>query len=213
MTKPNFAPAARLGCIASIALANVVPSSLVLLPTPGLATTSPPAAKTPLNKGCPAVLNVTLPRLQDEKPIDVCSVAGKVTLVVNTASKCGFTGQYEALETLHKKYGSRGLAVLGFPTGDFANQEYASNSQIASFCKNTFGIQFPMFAKSTTVATSPALNPVYKNLYALGLPSPGWNFNKYLILPDGTVRHYAAGVSPLNSEIEQLIAQHVTNQQ
>ncbi|HEX4878228.1 MAG TPA: glutathione peroxidase [Limnobacter sp.] len=170
-------------------------------------------AKTQISQGCPSVLNTTLPRLQDEKPIRVCSVAGRVTLVVNTASKCGYTGQYEELEALHAKYSRRGLSVIGFPTGDFANQEYASNAEIANFCKNTFGIQFPMFAKSTTQPGSAQLNPVYKNLYALGLPSPGWNFNKYLILPDGTIRHYSAGVSPLNSEIEKLIEQHVKPKQ
>ena len=102
--------------------------------------------------GCPALLQQTQPRLQDERPIDLCSYSGRVLLVVNTASFCGYTDQYKALEALHARYQGRGLAVLGFPSNDFGGQEPGSNAKIAEFCENTFGVRFPMFAKSHVVA-------------------------------------------------------------
>ncbi len=95
---------------------------------------------------CPALLQHSFPRLQDEKPQSLCQYSGKVLLVVNTASYCGFTGQYEGLEQLHARYRDRGLVVLGFPSNDFA-QETGCNQQIAEFCSNTYGVKFPMFAK------------------------------------------------------------------
>jgi hypothetical protein len=95
---------------------------------------------------CPALLQHTFPRLQDEKPQPLCQYSGKVLLVVNTASFCGFTPQYEGLEKLHAKYKDAGLVVLGFPSNDFA-QETGSNKEIADFCENTFGVKFPMFAR------------------------------------------------------------------
>lgn len=165
----------------------------------------------PIASGCPTVLNTKLPRLQDEKLIDLCSLNKKVTLVVNTASKCGFTQQYEQLESLHQKYASKGLVILGFPTGDFSNQEHKTNTEIANFCKNTFGIEFPMFSKSTVKSNSPQLNPLFKNLYKLGAPEASWNFNKYLILKDGSIHYFDSMVSPLNSEIEKLITEDLAS--
>jgi len=97
---------------------------------------------------CPALLDHTFPRLQDEAPQNLCQYAGKVVLVVNTASYCGFTPQYEGLEKLYSQYSSRGFAILGFPSGDFGNQEKNSNKEIAEFCYNTYGVKFPMFSKS-----------------------------------------------------------------
>ncbi|HYF42194.1 MAG TPA: glutathione peroxidase, partial [Ramlibacter sp.] len=97
---------------------------------------------------CPALLQHQFPRLQDEKPQSLCQYAGKVLLVVNTASYCGFTPQYKGLEALHSRYAGRGLVVLGFPSNDFA-QEKGSNKEIAEFCENTFGVKFPMFAASS----------------------------------------------------------------
>jgi glutathione peroxidase-family protein len=96
---------------------------------------------------CPALLNHSFPRLQDEKPQSLCQYSGKVLLIVNTASYCGFTPQYKGLEELHARYKDRGLVVLGFPSNDFA-QEKGSNKDIADFCENTFGVKFPMFAKT-----------------------------------------------------------------
>jgi glutathione peroxidase len=96
---------------------------------------------------CPALLQHTVPRLQDDKPQALCQYAGKVLLVVNTASYCGYTPQYQGLEALHAKYAARGLVVMGFPSNDF-NQEDADAGKIAELCFNTYGVKFPMFAKT-----------------------------------------------------------------
>ncbi len=146
-----------------------------------------PLAAQPASSGnqatCPALLQHTYPRLQDEKPQPLCQYAGMVIVVVNTASFCGFTPQYAALEALHTRYRSRGLAVLGFPSNDFS-QETGSNKQIAEFCENTFGVKFPMFAK--TNVRGPAAAALFKNLAARSGSSPNWNFHKYIVGRDGT---------------------------
>jgi glutathione peroxidase len=134
--------------------------------------------------GCPPILQHTFPRLQDEKPQTLCQYTGKVVLVVNTASFCGFTPQYEGLEALDSKYRARGLVVLGFPSNDFA-QESGSNKEIADFCESTFGVKFPMFAKSSVRGTD--ANPLFKELARASGTLPKWNFYKYLIGRDGTV--------------------------
>ncbi|MGJ7509516.1 glutathione peroxidase [Variovorax sp. GT1P44] len=134
--------------------------------------------------GCPAILQHTFPRLQDEKPQTLCQYTGKVVLVVNTASFCGFTPQYKGLEALDSKYRSRGLVVLGFPSNDFA-QESGSNKDIAEFCENTFGVKFPMFAKSSVRGVD--ANPLFKELAQASGTTPKWNFYKYLIGRDGKV--------------------------
>lgn len=131
---------------------------------------------------CPALLNHQFNRLQDEAPQNLCQYAGKVTLVVNTASYCGFTSQYEGLEKLYAKYQERGLVVLGFPSNDFS-QEPDENKKIADFCYNTYGVKFPMFAKTSVKGKN--ANPLFAALKKAGAKEPGWNFNKYLIGRDG----------------------------
>jgi len=131
---------------------------------------------------CPALLQQNVLRLQDEKPQSLCQYAGKVVVVVNTASFCGFTPQYEGLEALHTKYKDQGLVVLGFPSNDFS-QETGSNKQIADFCENTFGVRFPMFTK-TSVSGKDA-SPLFKQLSAKTGTSPKWNFYKYVISRNG----------------------------
>ncbi len=136
---------------------------------------------------CPALLNHTLPRLQDEKPINLCDQAGKVVLVVNTASFCGFTGQYKGLEALYAQYRERGLVVLGFPSNDFS-QETGSNKDIADFCENTYGVKFPMFIKSSVApGAGRTVNPVFAGLAQRTGQVPKWNFHKYLISRQGDV--------------------------
>jgi len=135
-------------------------------------------------QACPATLNHEFPRLQDEKPQSLCQYSGKVLLVVNTASYCGFTPQYQGLEALYAKYRDRGLVVLGFPSNDFA-QEKGDNKQIADFCENTYGVKFPMFGK-TRVRGAQA-NPLYRQLAEATGRQPMWNFYKYLIGRDGKV--------------------------
>jgi glutathione peroxidase len=142
---------------------------------------------------CPALLDQTFPRLQDDEPRSLCEFQGKVILVVNTASYCGFTQQYEGLEALYRNYKDQGLVVLGFPSNDFS-QEPGSNQQIAEFCSNTFSVRFPMFAK--TKVKGPGANPLFAQLTRLA-EAPGWNFHKYLIGRDGKlVSSYSSAVSP-----------------
>ncbi len=138
----------------------------------------------PKAAACPALLQQNLLRLQDEKPQSLCQYSGKVLLVVNTASYCGFTPQYKDLEALHAKYADKGLVVLGFPSNDFA-QEKTTNKEIADFCENTFGVKFPMFTKTAVTGADAA--PLYKQLAELTGKKPSWNFFKYLIGRDGKV--------------------------
>jgi glutathione peroxidase len=156
-------------CVLGLSLGTLAPAT---------AQNNKPDAK------CPAVLQYTVDRLQDEKPQSLCQYSGKVLLVVNTASFCGFTPQYKGLEALHAKYQDKGLVVLGFPSNDFS-QETGNNKQIADFCENTFGVKFPMFTK--TVVTGENAAPLYKQLVAETGQKPRWNFYKYLIGRDGKV--------------------------
>jgi glutathione peroxidase len=154
-----------------------------ILPTLLLATAAI-GANPALAANCPALLDHTFPRLQDEAPQSLCQYAGKVILVVNTASKCGFTGQYEPLEALYEKYRERGLVVIGFPSNDFGEQEPGTSKQIADFCRLTYGVQFPMMAKTDIAA--PKTHPFYKALIDKTGTRPKWNFHKYLIDRSGT---------------------------
>ena len=130
---------------------------------------------------------------------------GDVVLIVNTASKCGFTPQYEALEALHARLRPRGFAVLGFPSGDFRDQEFESDEKIAEFCKLNFGVTFPMFTRSSVKGDQ--ANPLFKKLIAKTGEEPGWNFNKYLVGRDGKViAHFDSKVEPDSPELKQAIA-------
>lgn len=169
---------------------------------------APPAKTAAPTAACPAVLKHTFNRLQDEKPQNLCQYAGKVVLVVNTASYCGFTGQYEGLEALYAKYQSKGLVVLGFPSNDFGQQEPGSNQEIAEFCFNTFAVKFPMFTK--TVVSGSARNPLFAQLAQATGTTPKWNFYKYLIDRNGKViDSYGSTTSPssrnLVGNIESLL--------
>ena len=133
---------------------------------------------------CPGLLLHTAARLQGESPQNVCQFAGRVLLVVNTARRCGYTPQYEALEELHARYAPRRLALLGFPSNDF-NQEMKDNTAIADFCFNTNGVKFPMFARTTMVG--PGAHPFYAALSKASGDAPRWNFHKFLIDRSGRV--------------------------
>jgi glutathione peroxidase len=152
--------------------------------------------------GCPPLLQHSLNRLQDDQPQALCQYAGKVLLVVNTASYCGFTPQYEGLEALHAKYAARGLVVMGFPSNDFGRQEPGGSREIAELCFNTYGVKFPMFAK--TVVAGQQANPLFAALaQATGKP-PKWNFHKYLVDRQG--RPLAAFVSDVRPTDPALLA-------
>jgi glutathione peroxidase len=158
----------------------------------------PAQAQSTPNDGasCPALLQHSFPRLQDDKPQALCQYAGKVLLVVNTASYCGFTPQYEGLEALYAKYGPQGLVVLGFPTNDFGQQEPKDGKDIADFCFNTYGVKFPMFSK-TVVKGPQANNALFAELVKATGKAPAWNFNKYLVDRQGkVVAYYDSKVTP-----------------
>src|SRR5262245_38120288 len=160
----------------------------------------------------PDVLTLTMKRL-DGSEQSLADYKGKVVLIVNTASKCGFTPQYEGLEALYRKYEPRGFVVLGFPSNDFKQQEPGSDAQLQEFCRATYDVQFPMFSKISV--TGDAMHPLYRTLTSLPKPIGGpveWNFQKYLVDRDGrVVAKYMSKTKPddpaLVAEIEALLAQ------
>jgi glutathione peroxidase len=183
-------------CRSSIVLALLV-TGLFVQDKSSYAAESAPAV-------CPSLLNRTALRLQDDAPQRLCQYAGQVTLVVNTASYCGYTRQYEGLEALYRRYRARGFVVLGFPSNDFGQQEPDSAKKIADFCFNTYGVKFPMFAQ-TTVAGS-GKNGFYAALEQATGKTPQWNFHKYLIAPDGrVVSSFASNVDPKNPKLIQAL--------
>jgi len=140
----------------------------------------------------------------DGKPADLSLFRGKVTLVVNVASKCGFTPQYEGLEKLHAELAAKGFAVLGFPSNDFGQQEPGTPQEIAQFCKLTYGVTFPMFSKVVTKA-GPDQSPVYKLLGSTG-HLPAWNFSKYVVGKDGKIlAFFPREVTPESAELRGAI--------
>ncbi len=166
------------------------------------------SAQAKTSSTCPDVLNVQLNDLNDE-PANLCDYAGQVVLVVNTASYCGFTPQYKALESLYRQYHPLGLTVLGFPSNDFGNQEPGSNKEIAKFCKLTYGVEFPMLEKASITSAHPSA-PYPALIKATG-ETPQWNFHKYLISRDGkTIKSFASDVKPDSAEfiaqLEELLA-------
>jgi len=149
---------------------------------------------------CPPLLQHSFNRLQDDKPQPLCQYAGKVLLVVNTASYCGFTPQYEGLEALHARYAARGLVVMGFPSNDFGQQEPGGNQQIAELCFNTYGVKFPMFAK--TVVVGPRANPLFAALTQATGKAPAWNFHKFLVDGQGKpVAAFSSSVKPTDAAL------------
>jgi glutathione peroxidase len=168
-----------------------------------LAFAGAPSAGAAQPSACPQALDHTFPRLQDEKPQSLCQYAGRVVLVVNTASYCGYTPQYKGLEALYDKYRGRGLVVLGFPSNDF-EQEKGSNKEIADFCENTYGVRFPMFG--ATHVKGAGANALYKQLAQLTGQAPQWNFYKYLVGRDGkVVAAYASKVTPEDPQLLRAI--------
>lgn len=156
------------------------------------------AAPLAASAACAALLDHQMKGL-DGKPLDLCQFEGRAIIVVNTASKCGYTPQFEKLEGMYKRYRDKGLVVVGFPSNDF-RQELATNAEVGEFCRLTYGVQFPMAEK--TSVTGDSMNPFFRQLAAATKQSPRWNFHKYLIAPDGrTVHSFATGVEPDAPEV------------
>ena len=155
---------------------------------------------------CPALLDVKLPTLSEDG-VSLCRYEGKVLLVVNTASQCGYTPQYKELEALHRRFKDKGLVVIGFPSNDFGGQEPGSNKEIANFCEVNYGVSFPMFAKLEVNGAN--AHPLYAWLTSQATSPEGsgpikWNFGKFVIGPDGqVVARFAPTVAP---EAPELVA-------
>lgn len=173
----------------------------------GAAAGAPAAHAAAGAPACPATLDHVFPRLQDEKPQSLCQYSGKVLLVVNTASYCGFTPQYAGLEALHARYKDLGLVVLGFPSNDFA-QESGGNREIADFCESTYGVKFPMFGKSSVRGEQ--ANALFRQLARATGRQPLWNFYKYLIARDGkVVASYGSITGPDDAGLVKAIEQQL----
>jgi glutathione peroxidase len=146
----------------------------------------------------------------DGKPADLGQYRGKVAVVVNVASKCGYTPQYAGLEKLHQDMKTKGVVVLGFPSNDFGGQEPGTAEEIQQFCKLTYGVSFPMFAKTVTKA-GPDQSPVYTFLGTSG-NLPSWNFSKYVIGKDGKiVAFFPSKVTPDAPELKAAIDKALAN--
>ncbi len=183
------------------------------LPAFGLAlalcvVSSSPQANSSADANCPALLNQKFNTLQG-KPQDFCQFSGKVLVVVNTASYCGYTGQYKGLQAIYDKYKDQGLVVVGFPANDFGKQEPGTNGEVADFCERTYKVKFPMIEKTSVVEGQ--ANPLHEALFKATGDRPKWNFHKYVIGRDGkTVKSFGSGVAPDSAEfvkqIETLLA-------
>lgn len=158
------------------------------------------------------LLDYSVRKLNDDSSVNLAQeYKGKVLLVVNTASKCAFTGQYEGLEELHAKYKDQGFAVLGFPSGDFGGQEFTEEKAVQDFCRTTYGVKFPMFAKSHVRGDS--ADPFWRHLIAESGSSPKWNFHKYLIGRDGkVVDSFASFTGPDSSSLIKQLEQALSSE-
>jgi glutathione peroxidase len=190
---PNFDKAIQV---------SFVLCALTLMQGTTLANGTKPADTKDVKGTCPAALNHKAAPLLDDKAESLCKHSGKVVLVVNTASQCGFTPQYEGLEKIYRKYAAQGFVVLGFPANDFGSQEKGNNEQIAKFCKLNFGVSFPMHQK---LERPIAAEPLFAGLIAQTKTAPQWNFHKYLIGRDGKVQTFDSAVEPESKTLTQAI--------
>jgi glutathione peroxidase len=195
-------------CLLKFVLALAMGTSVALAAGPAPQAASSAAA--PADADCPALLRYSVNVLQTGKPQSLCQYKGKVLLVVNTATYCGYTHQYEGLEALYRKYKDRGLVVLGFPSNDYGSQEPGTNKEIAEFCRSTYGVEFPMFEKTEGVKI--AATPLYVQLAKATGQAPQWNFHKYLVdRSGGRIQSFPSAVEPdqrdFVSSLEKLLAE------
>lgn len=134
----------------------------------------------------------------DGKPIEFSAYKGKTLLIVNVASKCGYTPQYADLQKLHETYGNK-VTILGFPANNFGGQEPGANAEIATFCQKNYGVSFQMFEKISVIGADQ--HPLYAWLKEKTGKEPTWNFCKYIVKPDGTVKFFNSKVTPMSKEI------------
>ena len=152
---------------------------------------------------CPTLLDTRMENLSGEI-VDFCDYSDKVILAVNTASYCGNTPQYEALESLYQRYKDKNFVIIGFPANNFGGQEPGSDEEIKEFCEVNFGVTFPMVTKSDVLGAN--ANPIFVNLAKITGKSPQWNFHKYLIPVGGqSAESFPAFMNPLNSKLTAAI--------
>lgn len=176
------------------AIVGLIVGALTIGPAPRVSFTAEAA--------CPSTLNHKVSNLMDEA-VSLCQFQGKVVLVVNTASECGYTPQYDGLEKIYRRYRDKGFVVLGFPSNEFGGQEPGTNKQIAQFCQVNYSITFPVFAKSSVLGAK--ANSFYRELAGKTGKAPQWNFHKYLLDRKGQVIGvFASAVEP---DDERLIGQ------
>ncbi|MEC8126309.1 MAG: glutathione peroxidase [Pseudomonadota bacterium] len=158
------------------------------------------------NASCAPLLDHSVRQLAGDQVDRLCEVyQGQVVMIVNTASKCGFTPQFDGLEALYQKYKDQGFAVLGFPSKDFGNQEYGTEEEASEFCRLTYGVQFPMYA--ITHAKKGKAGALFKGLAeAADGDYPSWNFHKYIIDRDGQlVGSFGSFTGPSSRRIARVI--------
>ena len=187
----------------------MVTRSILAFIIAALAALASPAPSIAAESRCPPILDHKFLNLMDE-PVSLCQFGGKVVLIVNTASECGYTPQYDGLEKLYRRYRDKGFVVLGFPANDFGGQEPGSNKEIAQFCRVNYGITFPVFAKTSVIGTN--ANPLFRALAGKTGKPPRWNFHKYLLNRAGQpVAAFESAVEPedqrITAQVEKLIGE------
>jgi glutathione peroxidase len=146
----------------------------------------------------------------DGKPMPLAEYKGKVALVVNVASQCGYTPQYAGLETLYQKYKDKGFVILGFPANNFGSQEPGTNDEIKTFCSRKYNVDFPMFSKISVAGSDKA--PLYQYLTQTGGGEIKWNFTKFLVDRNGKVlRRFESAVEPQSADIMNAVEAALKN--
>jgi len=156
---------------------------------------------------CSDLLDNEVKVLNQKEYKNLCEYSGKTILVVNTASKCGFTYQYEQLEDLYRRYEPEGFVVLGFPSRNFLYQEFDEEAQVEEFCKSQFDVTFPLF--SITNVTAANTDPFFEKLFKETKERPRWNFHKYLISSNGQVKSFSHKTDPNNQTIVEAIEESI----
>jgi glutathione peroxidase len=182
----------------SVALAGITAVVLMI-------TVVSVAQDKPQEKPVPDTLNFRMKSLTGQD-VNLADYSGKVILMVNTASKCGYTPQYEGLQALYTKYKDKGLVLLGFPSNDFGGQEPGTDSQIAEFCKANYGVTFPMFSKVAVKGDQKVALYKYLTEHAPTTGEIKWNFEKFLIGKEGKiVNRFLSKIEPTSDEITKAV--------
>jgi len=197
--------AAWIATATPVALTTTADAQVPLAPSRQAPSTLERASPTtPPERACPTLLRHSFTPIQGGAPQSMCEYQGKVLLVVNTASQCGYTYQYDGLEALYRKFKDRGLVVIGFPSNDFGGQEPGTDKGIAEFCRTVYGVQFPMFEKQAHGRL--AANPLFAELVARTGQAPKWNFHKYIIDRTGArVVGFSSDTEPGSRELVGLV--------